>query len=294
MGSPETPPWVAVTGATGFLGSRLVRQLRGKGLRVRALVRLGRIHPDVDEVIGGDLADEAALASLVAGVRVVVHAAAAMGAAGNPQVQETNVLGTSRLLAAAEHAGVPRFVHVSSVAALSPERGPYAASKAEGEERVRRSSIAWMILRPPLLLGPGSQIERVLDRLTRVPWVPVPRSSANIRPIAATDAAAALVAACLLPGAERRTWDLPGRQGADFAAIVRLHAELAGRRVHVVATPVAPWRIAAGLAARLLSAPPLTPETLRGLLDGTPGDAESARRDLGFDPRSIEAAIRTG
>jgi dihydroflavonol-4-reductase len=138
-----------VTGATGYLGSALVKRLCEEGRRVRALVRSeerARVLPGGVELAFGDLADEASLDRAVRGCEGVFHLAASLG----PMPEDTrraNVDGTARVLAAARRAGVGRLVHTSSSAAivdasgLVSEQAPnrtaltdvYSTSKAEAE-----------------------------------------------------------------------------------------------------------------------------------------------------------------
>jgi dihydroflavonol-4-reductase len=113
-----------VTGATGFIGGNLVRELLADGLQVRALVR-----PDSDlrnlaglpvEVVTGELTNQANLQEQVAGCEVIFHLAAhySLWARDAAAIYRTNVTGTKNLLAAAQQAGVKRLVHTSSVAAI--------------------------------------------------------------------------------------------------------------------------------------------------------------------------------
>src|SRR5690606_13017541 len=107
---------IALTGATGFLGRRLIPALVVEGHRVRALTR--RPQPPVDGVtwVMGALADAPALADLVAGTDAVVHAAAALRGACHADFDGPNRLGTQALTAAAKAGAAGRFILISSLA----------------------------------------------------------------------------------------------------------------------------------------------------------------------------------
>lgn len=113
-----------VTGATGFLGRRLVLRLLRDGIEVRALVRPGRPAPCPGiEVFEGDVCDDAAVAAAVCGVDWVVHAAARVDTQGSWEAfAETNVRGTRRVIRAAHAASVRRIVHVSSLSVYAVPR----------------------------------------------------------------------------------------------------------------------------------------------------------------------------
>src|SRR5882672_2033849 len=131
---------VALTGATGYTGGRLLAVLLGRGDAVRALARPSSKRPALSAEpawIEGDLADVGALNRLVEGVDAVVHVAAVYRTAGHTDAyyRAVNVEGTLRLLEAAVRAGVKRFVHTSTVGHLRTGRD--AAAEALPRDRAR-------------------------------------------------------------------------------------------------------------------------------------------------------------
>ncbi|MFM8748207.1 MAG: NAD-dependent epimerase/dehydratase family protein, partial [Aestuariivirga sp.] len=177
---------VAITGATGFAGQHAVAALLSRGSRLRALVRdpARAALPASVEVIGGSLADPAALQRLVNGADAVVHLAAALTALNREGYFEVNARGTAALTDAARKAGVRRFVHVSSLAARQPQLSAYAASKRQAEDTVaaQMAELNAVIVRPPAVYGPGDRATLPLIReLTRpvaaIPGLPRARFS---------------------------------------------------------------------------------------------------------------------
>ncbi|MGI8704567.1 MAG: NAD-dependent epimerase/dehydratase family protein [Sphingomicrobium sp.] len=159
---------IAVTGGTGFVGSRFVDAAVAAGHQVQALTRRPqRPRPQVDWV-DGSLADADCLRRLVTGANTVVHVAGIINARDPAEFERCNVDGTLAMLAAATASGVTRFVHVSSLAAREPELSKYGNSKARAEELVERSGLDWAIVRPPAVYGPGDRETLELFKMAKL------------------------------------------------------------------------------------------------------------------------------
>ena len=148
---------LAITGGTGFVGQRLLVSALAQGHQVRALTRRPQAVRDGVTWVEGALDRPASLAELVDGTDAVLHVAGVVNAPDEAGFEAGNVIGTGAMLAAAEQAGVRRFVHTSSLAAREPKLSLYGASKARSEALVTASSLATAIVRPPALYGPGDR-----------------------------------------------------------------------------------------------------------------------------------------
>lgn len=148
---------VALTGATGFLGSATLAALLAGDHEVTALTRRPQPHRDRVRWVEGDLSDAAALATLVDDAEAVLHIAGAVNARDRAAFAEANAAGTGRLLHAARTAHVGRFVLVSSLSAREPQLSDYGWSKREGEAAVERSGMPAIIVRPPAIYGPADR-----------------------------------------------------------------------------------------------------------------------------------------
>ncbi len=158
---------LAITGGTGFVGSHLIDAALAAGHEVQALTR--REQPERDRVlwVSGSLDDRGALEQLVADADAIVHVAGVISAPDAAAFEHGNVAGTLAMLAAATAGGVPRFVHVSSLAAREPKLSLYGASKAKAEELVQSSGLDWAIVRPPAVYGPGDKETLELFKMAR-------------------------------------------------------------------------------------------------------------------------------
>ncbi|HEX7872807.1 MAG TPA: NAD(P)H-binding protein [Sphingobium sp.] len=148
---------VALTGATGFLGGAVLERLLADGHGVRALTR--RPQPDRAGVtwISGDLSANAALADLVTGADAVIHVAGAINVPDRAAFHAANAEGTRLIAEKARHAGVERFILVSSLSAREPQLSDYGWSKREGEHMLIGAGLDWTAVRPPAIYGPGDR-----------------------------------------------------------------------------------------------------------------------------------------
>ena len=238
---------IAVTGATGFVGSRLLPVLTAAGHEVCALTR--RPQPEMAGVqwVQGSLSDPEALRKIVQNADAVFHVAGVINAdaAG---FEAGNVAGTLAMLAAATAGGVRRFVHVSSLAAREPGLSLYGASKARSEDLVRESGLDFAIVRPPAVYGPGDKETLELFRMAKRGLVLLP--PAGRLSLIHADDLARLLAALADPGAPAALLIEPddGRAGGwshrEFAAALG-HA--VGRRNVALAMPRSMLRLGAAL-----------------------------------------------
>lgn len=243
---------LAVTGGTGFVGSRLLDAAVAEGHEVRALTR--RTMPSRVNVawVRGALDDPGALDRLVAGADAVIHVAGVISGRDAADFERANVDGTQAVLAAAGAAGVRRFVHVSSLAAREPKLSHYGASKARSEELVGASGLSFAIVRPPAVYGPGDKETLDLFRMAKLGVVLLPPEG-RLSLIHADDLVRLLLALAQ-PGAPGGLTVEPddGRPGGwshkDFARALGVAVGGRGRSLSV---PSGLLRLAAG-ADRLL------------------------------------------
>ena len=170
---------VAITGATGFIGTVLLRHLVEQGDLVKALYRPASTprsnQTDSIQWLRGDLDDIESLRALVDGVDAVIHCAGAVRGTSLEQFEATNTAGLRHLIDAAVEQKVPRFLLMSSLAAREPTLSAYASSKRSGEAVLEdyQDRISCDVLRPPAVYGPGDREMLPLLRLIRRGIVPI-------------------------------------------------------------------------------------------------------------------------
>ena len=163
---------IAITGATGFVGSSLMKLAVERGWHVRALTRSPQAPQEGVDWITGALDQPDSLSRLVEGSSAVIHVAGVVTAPDRAGFIAGNIDGTRALVTAAEQAGIKRFIHVSSLSAREPGLSNYGWSKAEGEDAVTASALDWTIIRPPAIYGPGDREMLDLYKMAKLGVVP--------------------------------------------------------------------------------------------------------------------------
>jgi len=288
-----------VTGATGLLGRQVCAALGRAGRRHRALVR---VTSDRDVLAGagswmceGDLTKSASLVGPLEDVQTVVHAAGVVRSKDPALNHAVHVDGTRHLIAAARAAGVERIVAVSSDTVLRARRGVYAETKKQAEDLLQAvDDLEIVVLRPPMMLGPGSPHLASMLKAAKMPVLPLPAGLSRRRPVGVWDVADAILRAVDLPAEDLpgRPIDLPGPEALPFGDLIRLVARRSGAAPpRVLTVPDALIRRAARVAERLMTDPPLTIERLDGMAEEPVVDGSLARDLLGWTPMSLDEAV---
>ena len=291
---------ILVTGASGFIGAALCRELLARGHSVRAAVRRHSspaAHPaGLDEILVADLAGELDRDALVDGMDAVVHlAAVAHRAAGEAETQRVNAAATIRL--AASVAGrVPRFVFVSSVKVHGEDSGDgayaesdptrpqdaYGRSKLEAEraltEMAARSGMELVLIRPPLVYGPA--VKANFLRLLR--WIdaglPLPFAGVrNRRSLIGLDNLVDAIVHCVEHPEARGPLLIADDESVSTPELLSRTARALERPARLARAPLWLLRSAAAIAGRR--------DEIRRLTGSLVVDSSRARHLLGWRPR---------
>lgn len=165
---------LAITGATGFVGGRLLELALSLGHEVRALTRRPQAEREEVTWVHGALDNPDSLDLLTEGSDAVIHVAGVLNVRDAAGYEAGNVEGTRAMLSAANNAAARRFIHVSSLAAREPQLSMYGASKARSEQLVRDSAIDSVIVRPPAVYGPGDKETLDLFKMAKRGFVLLP------------------------------------------------------------------------------------------------------------------------
>jgi len=248
MTESSTPKRVLVTGATGYIGGRLVPRLLEAGYTVRVLVRSPQKLTDVPwreqvEVVEGDLGDAARVASACEDVDVVYYLVHSMGGKGD--FEQTELAAAEHVAAGAAAAGVSRIVYLGGLHPEGVELSKHLRSRTEVGRILLASGVPTIVLQAGVVIGSGSTSFEMIRHLTDIlPYMPAPRWVRNfIQPIAVRDVLHYLLAGAEVDRDVNRAFDIGGPDVLRYGQMMNGYAVEAGLPQRPIAPlPVlTPW-----------------------------------------------------
>jgi nucleoside-diphosphate-sugar epimerase len=304
---------IALTGATGYTGGRLLQALAERGDAVTVLARprsLGdRVRALAAAVVEGDLSDEGACQRLADGQDALLHVAAVYRTAGHPEsyYRDVNVGGTRRLLEAASRAGVRRFVHTSTVGVHghvehppADENAPFAPgdvyqqTKAEAEAEAlrfhRERGLPVAVVRPGAIYGPlETRLLKLFRSIARGRYAVVGSGRTFYHPVYVDDLVQGFLLALERPQAVGEPFLICGPSYASQDELAALIAKHTGGRVLPFHVPARPLQLAGDLVEAVCVPLGIEPPLHRRRVDfwtkSRAFSIEKARRMLGYAPR---------
>ncbi len=293
---------VLVTGATGYIGGRLVPRLLEAGHRVRCLAREPRkldgrpwaSDPRV-EVVAGDASDVASLRRALEGCGAAFYLVHSMVAAGHEYASRDRAMAKA-FARAAEDTGLERIVYLGGLGELGAGLSEHLASRREVEELLASGQTPVTVLRAAMIIGSGSASFEILRYLVeRLPVMVTPRwVSTESQPIAVRNVVQYLVDCLGVPGTSGRTLDIGGPDVLSYRELMRIMAEERGlRRRYVIPVPVLTPRLSS-LWIHLVT--PISHRIARPLAEGLRNRVvcrnDDARRLMPQELLTVREAIR--
>ena len=288
---------VLVTGSTGFLGRRVVKELLERHHTVRCLVHTPggeRLFPGrAPDIYYGNVNDMEALSEAAAGVDAAIHLVAIIRQRGRATFESINHQGTANVVAAAKQAGVNHFIHVSANGVTADPTFKYLFSKWQGEQKVVNSGLAYTVLRPTIMFGPGDEFLNTLAGFAKILLVaPVAGSGRNrYQPIAVEDAARCLALSVDRQDLKGRTLDIGGPDQLSYNEIVSIVARTLGKRGWRFHVPVWTMYLATLVLQLVQPRPAITLDQLKMLGIRNVGEPGIVEQTFGFTPKTVEGNI---
>ena len=259
---------IAITGATGFVGSHLTTRLAGEGHEVVRLAR--RERTEEPDIVAGRLDDVDALTSAFGGCNAVAHCAGINREIGDQTYEGVHVQGTRNVVQAAKAAGVDRIVLMSFLRARPNCGSAYHESKWEAEEIVRNSGLNYTVLKAGVVYGRG---DHMLDHLSHAlhtfpVFALVGLKEKSIRPLAVEDLVHIMRAALVDRRLKRQTVAVLGPEEIYLSEAVRRVGEVVGRQPLLFPLPVSCHRLMARIFEATMKVPLASVAQVRILSEG--------------------------
>ena len=287
---------VAVTGASGFVGSHLVDRLLRDGHEVTVLSHSQRGRVRLDErvrVVSGSVEDPEALTALCAGNEVVFHLVGIIAETRTKTFEKTVVHATRTLVGAALRAKVLKVIYLSAIGASANSATKYYRSKFEAEQAIRLSGLNYTILRPSIIFGEGDGFVSMLTRMIRLlPFTPVIGSGRyRLQPVYVDDVTSALAQCVTMEETSTEIIDLAGPERLEYLEILHIIKRVLNKRRVNIHLPLMLMKMAAAVMEKILKPAPLTKDQLTMLVGESVGEIDKMRRLFGIEPVGFENGL---
>ncbi len=233
---------ILLTGATGYIGGRLLKLLEAEGFPVRCITRRmeflqGRVGSST-EIVAGDVLDADSLQRAMGGVHTAYYLVHSMGTVRG--FEDTDRQAAERFGAAARVQRVQRIIYLGALGDSSGNLSPHLRSRQEVGEILRRSGVPVIEFRASIVLGSGSlSFEMIRALVERLPVMITPRwVNVRAQPIAIQDVLQYLRAALDLPARGSAVYDIGGPDQVTYGELMREYARQRGLRRLMIAVPV--------------------------------------------------------
>ena len=287
---------ILLTGATGYVGGRLLKVFETRGYRVRCLARRpeflrARVSPSV-EVLGGDVSDKQSLKQAMRDVHTAYYFVHSMGM--GERFEELDRRAARNFTEAAREAGVERIIYLGGLGESKDELSPHLRSRHEVGDILRESGVEVIEFRASIIIGSGSlSFEMIRALVERLPVMITPRwVSVLAQPLAIGDLLEYLVAALDIPVEGSRIFEIGGPDQVSYGDLMREYARQRGLRRIMISVPVLTPRLSS-LWLGLIT--PLYARIGRALVDSMrhPTVVRDKRSLQAFDvrPKGVREAI---
>ena len=278
---------IVITGATGFVGEEVVKQVRAAGHPVRAIVREPqRTQWLADrygvELFHGNVLYAPSIEGAMQGAKCVIHLVGIIHEQKESTFDRAHTQATKHVVDEAKKSDVKRFLHMSALGTRENARSHYHQTKWAAEEYVRKSRLAWTIFRPSVIYGPKDKsVNTLVNVIRRLPFVPVlGNGNTKIQPVSVENVAEAFVAAIRNDNSIGKTYDLCGPEAFTWNELYDKLQSVLGLRKPKLHLPLPLARLQAAVFEKLLPNPPFTRDQLLMLEEDNVGDPKPAERDF--------------
>lgn len=290
---------ILVTGASGYVGKRIVALALEAGHSVKALSRSGSVA-DLESnnvtSVAADIGNLPALREACSDVDAIIHLVGIIREKGKATFEHVHVEGTRNVVTAALDTGVQRYIHMSALGAKNDaltSTSAYMRTKAEAEHIVKGSSLDWTVFRPSLIFGKDDEFfSTVLRELISLPPI-IPQigdGSYLFKPVWLGDVASSFVQALAQEDSFGKSFDLVGPKEYSFRELLELERKTLASKKPIVPIPLPLMKLAVPLM-QILPNPPITTDQFAMLLAGNTSDSTTAENTFNLSMTNLESIL---
>lgn len=290
---------IVMTGATGFVGSNLVKELVREGFDVRCIVRR-KSKVDFLQDLGvnliyGDVADKESLLKAVEGAEKCISLVGILIEKGEATFKSIHVDGVQNLVHACKEKGVKDFIHVSALGTRKDAKSRYHQTKWEAEELIRNASLNYIIFRPSVIFGREDKFTNLFANLIKfLPVVNIPGAGKNLmQPVFIKDLVKAIVMAVKDYKFSSGNYEAGGPEKLTFNEIIDIICKVLGKRRFKIHLPIVFLKPGALLMETFLPYPPITRDQLVMLEEDNVTKKNTLKEVFNIEPTKFEEGIRS-
>lgn len=286
---------ILVTGATGFVGQNLLKQLVNERIKVRCLVRdKNKISESSEvEIIQGDISDKFILYKATQNVGIIVHLAAVIKSSDHEEFMNVNVKGAESLVEAGIKNKVNKIIYISSLDAALDRTNIYGKTKAIGEGIVKKSNMDYIILRPALIYGKGSKDIGMLAKfIKKYPFMPVVGSGeGKLQPVYIDDICNIIIK-LIKSDIRNKTYYIAGEQKITLNGLIDKIAGKFSKKVIKIHIPLWLLWLPLKLYGIVIKNSQINYESLSLLNQDKICNIDEIKKDFNFKPVSLDDGLR--
>jgi len=289
---------IFLTGSTGFVGKRILRDLLENKYQVRCIVRQGSEqkiahYKDID-IVHGDITDSSSLNGKLAGCDILINLVGIIREFPRKGItfEKLHYEGTANLVRAAREQGIRRFIQMSALGARPDGKTQYQQTKFRAEECVRNSGLDYTIFRPSIIFGPEDKFVNLFANMLKIQqFVPVIGNGRyQMQPVAVENVSTGFVKSIERKDAIGKTFDVGGPEKIEFNQIIDIIGEVICAPPYKIHIPVFVMSTLSEMLDWLASFP-VTKEQIIMLLEGNICDEKPFFEHFGIKPTGFKEGI---
>src|SRR3989337_3102816 len=291
---------ILLTGATGFVGGNLLREMLKHGLQVRCISRnpsrAETIKKPGVELVQGDVTDKDSIVKAFADGKIDTagHLVGILAETGKATFKAIHTGGTRNMVEACKQKNVKRFVHISALGTRENARSEYHKTKWDAEEIIRNSGLGYTIFRPSVLFGKEDKFVNLFASIIKIsPFIMIPGNGQNMmQPVSVKNLASAMTMAIQKSKHTNKTYEIAGPEKLTFDQIIDTICRVMGKTRLKIHIPMPLMRPGALIAECIFPKPPITRDQLLMLEEDNVTENNALESVFNIKPVGFEEGIR--